>query len=304
MPVSVHGGDSDSWAEATLTWNTQPAFGSALDTVSLAANVVNLYYSWDVTSFIQTKFAGTKLASLVAKPVTEDTASSVFYKFDSKAFGSTPPILKVTTQVGSLPTITQVQFYYRYSGDNTSWGAWTSAGTAATAPYSVSFSYPNGYGYYEFYSIASDSNGGVESAPLAAQAFTHYTSSPVYKTEAIVSLAGLSQTYDGTQKPATVSTVPPGLNYAVTYNGSATAPVHAGGYAVAASVTSPGFSGSVNDTLTVTPASQTITFGPLASKMVGDAAFALTATASSGLPVSYGAITPQSPRSLATRSLS
>jgi fibronectin type 3 domain-containing protein len=39
--------------------------------------------------------------------------------------------------------------------------------------------------------------------------------------------------------------------------------------------------------LTVNPASQTITFGPLAAKTYGDAPFELTATASSGLAVSY-----------------
>src|SRR5512143_586764 len=44
----------------------------------------------------------------------------------------------------------------------------------------------------------------------------------------------------------------------------------------------------VNGTLTVTGgASQTITFGPLTAKTYGDAPFSLTATASSGLPVTY-----------------
>ena len=43
----------------------------------------------------------------------------------------------------------------------------------------------------------------------------------------------------------------------------------------------------VPQTQTVVAAPQTITFGPLAAKTFGDAPFALTATASSGLPVSY-----------------
>src|SRR5262249_33307342 len=138
--------------------------------VSLAANVVNLYYSWDVTSFVQSKFAGNKLASLVTKPVSENSSSSIAYKCDSKEFGSTAPILKVTTQVGTLPTITQVQFFYRYSADNANWGAWIATGTATIPPYSASFNFPSGYGYYEFYSLASDSANDTESAPLAAQA--------------------------------------------------------------------------------------------------------------------------------------
>ena len=43
----------------------------------------------------------------------------------------------------------------------------------------------------------------------------------------------------------------------------------------------------VQQTLTINPATQTITFGPLADKTYGDAPFELTATASSGLTVSY-----------------
>ncbi|RYZ48816.1 MAG: hypothetical protein EOP49_17685, partial [Sphingobacteriales bacterium] len=48
----------------------------------------------------------------------------------------------------------------------------------------------------------------------------------------------------------------------------------------------------VPQTLTVNKASQTITFGPLADKSTADADFALTATASSGLPVSYTSSDP------------
>jgi FG-GAP-like repeat/IPT/TIG domain/Secretion system C-terminal sorting domain len=44
---------------------------------------------------------------------------------------------------------------------------------------------------------------------------------------------------------------------------------------------------NIPQTLTVNKASQTISFGALSAKVFGDAAFALTATASSGLPISY-----------------
>lgn len=43
----------------------------------------------------------------------------------------------------------------------------------------------------------------------------------------------------------------------------------------------------VNGTLTVTPAAQTISFGPLANHLSTDAPFTLSATATSGLPVSF-----------------
>ena len=50
--------------------------------------------------------------------------------------------------------------------------------------------------------------------------------------------------------------------------------------------------GYVPGTLTVNPAGQTITFGALADRTYGDAPFALTATASSGLTVSYASSDP------------
>ena len=49
---------------------------------------------------------------------------------------------------------------------------------------------------------------------------------------------------------------------------------------------------SANGTITVNPASQTITFATLAAKNYGDANFNLTATASSGLAVSYASSNP------------
>lgn len=293
LPVEVRVGNSDTWAEASLNWNGQPTFGNALDTNTLAAGVVNLYYSWDITSLALSKFAGNKLVSVVAKPVTEGNASLITYKFDSKEYGSTPPVLKITTQSsGSATTLAQVQFYYRFSSDNSTWGAWTLASTATTAPYTANFSFPMGEGYYEFHSRATDGNGAVESAPGAAQAFVHHAAVPPYITEAIVSLGNLSQAYDGTTKPASITSLPPALNTIVTYNGSSTVPTEVGSYAVVATVSADGYTGGSSGTLKIGKGLQTITFGSLPTKTVGDASFQLSATASSGLGVSYSSDNP------------
>jgi hypothetical protein len=58
----------------------------------------------------------------------------------------------------------------------------------------------------------------------------------VTKAAAGVTLAGLSQAYDGTAKAVTVTTVPGGLSVAVTYNGSTGSPTNAGSYAVTGTV--------------------------------------------------------------------
>ena len=48
----------------------------------------------------------------------------------------------------------------------------------------------------------------------------------------VVTLGNLSQTYNGTARPATATTTPTGLTVNLTYNGSANAPTNAGSYTV------------------------------------------------------------------------
>ena len=109
----------------------------------------------------------------------------------------------------------------------------------------------------------------------------------VNQATATVTLSGLSATYDGSAKSATATTSPSGLPVTITYTGSGTAPVNAGSYAVVATVNHANYIGSASGTLTIARPSQTITFGALAAKTFGAAAFSLNATASSGLLVSY-----------------
>src|SRR5207253_10246996 len=58
------------------------------------------------------------------------------------------------------------------------------------------------------------------------------------KALAQVNLSNLIQTYDGTPRAVTATTVPPGLTVVITYDGFSTAPtnVKAGGYAVVATI--------------------------------------------------------------------
>lgn len=177
LPVSAHGGNDDSWAETAITWNSQPTFGTALDTQTLATGVENVTYTWDATAFVQTKFAGNKLASLLVKPVTEDSADATApsYGFDSKEYTANHPYLQVITPAAGTPsTVSQVQYFYRYSADSSNWGSWTASQTTTTTPWTASFTYPQGEGYYEFYSVATDSTGAVEPAPPFADASVFY----------------------------------------------------------------------------------------------------------------------------------
>ena len=124
-------------------------------------------------------------------------------------------------------------------------------------------------------------NQNYLAAPNVEQIFT------VNKAPVNVVLANLSHTYDGGAKGATVTTTPAGLAVAVTYNGSASLPVNAGSYTVVATVASPNYAGGATNTLVISKAGQAITFNALAPRYVGEGSFALGASASSGLPVSY-----------------
>ena len=66
----------------------------------------------------------------------------------------------------------------------------------------------------------------------------------ISKAAATVTLANLSQTYDGTPKAAAATTVPAGLTVDFTYNGSPTAPTNANLYAVIGTINDANYQGT------------------------------------------------------------
>jgi pectin methylesterase-like acyl-CoA thioesterase len=79
----------------------------------------------------------------------------------------------------------------------------------------------------------------------------------INKATAAITLGNLSHTYDGTAKSVAVATEPAGVNVEVTYNGSASAPVEAGSYAVVATVNDANYEGNASATLTISEAPNT-----------------------------------------------
>ena len=108
----------------------------------------------------------------------------------------------------------------------------------------------------------------------------------VAKAAATIVLSNLTAIYDGTGKQAAAVTNPLGLNFALAYNGSTTLPVSAGDYNVLATITSPNYQGSTTATLVIGKANQTINLTNPGNKSYNDIPFGVTATATSGLPVS------------------
>ncbi|HRT06117.1 MAG TPA: MBG domain-containing protein, partial [Kiritimatiellia bacterium] len=162
--------------------------------------------------------------------------------------------------------------------------------TATTMPagLTVEFTYdgntwaPTNAGSYAVTGTVNDANyQGSAAATLA-----------VGKAAATVYLDGLSQTYDGTARTITATTMPAGLAVEFTYDGNAWAPTNAGSYAVTGTVNDANWQGSATDTLVVAKADQIIAdFLPAdGSTFVETNTVELSATASSGLEVTFAVL--------------
>jgi 2',3'-cyclic-nucleotide 2'-phosphodiesterase (5'-nucleotidase family) len=301
LPVEVRGATDDSWTETGVNWNNQPAPGGVLDTQILASGTTNVWYNWNVTSFVQAEFGGDKTVSLTLKPVTEGSADAIApaYGFDAKEYGSNAPVLHVTTQA-TASSVANVRFFYRYSADNTTWGAWTLVASASTvAPYNANFNFPSGNGYYEFYSVATDNLGGVESTPAYAQAAVHYKAAS--GSAQSISFAqpvdvpvgsGLTVSASATSAlPVTFSSQSTGI---CTISGGVVTTLAAGTCNLTANQAGdPGYwlPVSVTRSFTVQGLIQGISFNALADHVLGGGSVSLGASASSGLPVQFSSLT-------------
>jgi len=90
-PVTVHAEDTDSWTETGLTWNSQPAVGSAVVTVPVGLTAQ--YWEWDLTAFVQGQISsGQHTMSL---ELQNDSTTSDPVNFNSREASSNGPQLVV-----------------------------------------------------------------------------------------------------------------------------------------------------------------------------------------------------------------
>jgi len=113
----------------------------------------------------------------------------------------------------------------------------------------------------------NDGNGGNNYNVSIATA----NSGIIEKATATLTISGLSHTYDGTAKSATVTTNPAGLAVIVTYDDEAAAPGNTGSYAVAAVINDSNYQGSTSDTLIIAQATPGITWAAPADIVYGTA---------------------------------
>jgi hypothetical protein len=83
-------------------------------------------------------------------------------------YWQTSSLITITATASDTGTgLASVRAYYRFSSDNTNWGAWNSIGIDSTSPWEWSFTFPSGDGYYQFRSQAEDMVGNTETGTAA-----------------------------------------------------------------------------------------------------------------------------------------
>lgn len=130
-------------------------------------------------------------------------------------------------------------------------------------------------------------NGGDVNALAVDDSGVVLISGTGFSHVATVTLGNLSATYDGTAKSATATTDPSGLTVNFTYDGSAVAPTNAGSYTVVGTVSDTTYNGAASGTLVIAKANQSITFGAISDTTLAASPLTLSATSTSGLPVTF-----------------
>jgi hypothetical protein len=103
--VQAHAVADDSWSEATLTWNNQPALGDVLDTV-VDINEIEWPAAWDVTDYINDEVAAAAITTTIGLSMynTGDWQTRTLYS--SEMSEASRPRLSVCGNATSTPTPT------------------------------------------------------------------------------------------------------------------------------------------------------------------------------------------------------
>jgi hypothetical protein len=80
-----------TWTEPVIDWNNQPALGSVINTTSVGT--ASQYWTWDVTSWIQSQVASGATQASIALVMTTTITSGAGAAFNSKEAGTDPPLL-------------------------------------------------------------------------------------------------------------------------------------------------------------------------------------------------------------------
>ena len=131
-------------------------------------------------------------------PSTPSSSVDAITPYWTLLSGNPKTITATATDPAGDVNVKNVSLWYRYGTTNSSWGGYKNFGLDTASPWSWSFTFTNGSGYYQFYSIAKDVDGNTESAPGSADRYCGYDA--VLPTSSVDAL-----TYTQTTTPLTVT---------------------------------------------------------------------------------------------------
>ncbi|MCC5841282.1 MAG: DUF2341 domain-containing protein [Opitutales bacterium] len=236
--------------------------GDAATFAVVASGEEPLQYQWQKNGV---DIPGATSATYTLDPV--GVASSGSYRvIVSNVNGSTPSAEALLSVSGTVPTIIAWPTASPITFGQSLADAALSGGSASVA------------GSFSFVDLTLIPPPGTTHQTVLFQPANDFTYETVQGTvpvevveaSASVFLSSLTVTYNGQAQSPTVATVPEGLSYALTFDGLTTAPVNAGTYAVTATITEEGATGSATATFTIEPALLTVRAND-AAKFEGEA---------------------------------
>jgi hypothetical protein len=90
-PISAFTVADTSWTESAIDWTNQPALGTSITTTNIGTTAQ--YWTWDVTSWIQSQVANGATEATIALVMPTTGAQGV--QFNSREAGTNPPLLIV-----------------------------------------------------------------------------------------------------------------------------------------------------------------------------------------------------------------
>ncbi|HEX8503304.1 MAG TPA: carboxypeptidase regulatory-like domain-containing protein [Pyrinomonadaceae bacterium] len=96
LPVAVYGVPATTWTETGTTWNSKPAAGALLRTVSVPGTTA-AWYEWDVTDYVRAELAAGRSTVAFALKSTATTNYQVTFNSREASAGANAPRLAVTT---------------------------------------------------------------------------------------------------------------------------------------------------------------------------------------------------------------
>ena len=254
---------------------TSPTSQTAIvgDTVNfavVASGTAPLTYQWRKSGSPIT--GATDATFQLANITTADAAD--YDVVVSNALGSDTSGSATLTVNKATATVTLSSLTATYTGASQGISFSTEpAGLAVHLTYDGNSGAPVNAGSYAIVATVDDPNylgsasGTLTIAPAAAN----------------VALGGLTQVYNGSSKPVTVTTSPAGLNVSVTYDNGPAAPTNAGAYSVVATIVDPNYIGTATGVLTIERAIASVAIGDLTQTYDGSPEAVLVETIPAGL---------------------